>query len=78
MKVTDVPQRAKDRRRTLAQARKGFAVREAPQFVDAFKTLSSVELVLDAFDREKTRTDGVGKVFSALSVAWNGRKSWRV
>lgn len=78
MKIADVPQRAKDRRKTLTQARKGLVVREVPHFVDAFKTVSSVEAILDAFDREKTRTDGVGSVFSALSSAWNGRKSWRV
>lgn len=78
MKISDVPQKARDRRKTLAQARKGLPVRQVPQFVDAFKTISSVELVLDAFDREKTRTDGVGQVFSALSSAWNGRKSWRI
>jgi hypothetical protein len=78
MKITDVPQRAKDRRKTLAQARKGLVAREVPQFVDAFKTISSVELILDAFDRGKTRTDGVGQFFTALSSAWNGRKSWRV
>ena len=78
MKIADVPQRAKDRRRTLAQARKGVPSREVPQFVDAFKTVSSIELVLDAFDREKLRTDGVGMVFTALSEAWNGRKSWRI
>lgn len=78
MKVADVPQRSKDRRRTLAQARKGVARREVPQFVDAFKAISSVESVLDAFDREKHRTDGVGQVFTALSEAWNGRKAWRI
>jgi hypothetical protein len=77
MKISDVPQKARDRRRTLSQARKGIPARTVPKFVDAFKAISSVELILDAFDREKVRVDGVGKVFSALSSAWNGRKSWR-
>jgi len=80
MKVEDIPQTQKDRRRLLSAARKGFAPREAVQYRDAFATLTSIELILDAFDREKApaRTDNIGKFFEALSSAWNGRKSWRV
>jgi len=78
MRVEDVSQTGRDRRRTLRQARQGKVVPVTPSYVDALKTFSSLELLFDAFDREKTRTDNVGKFAAALSSAWNGRKSWRV
>jgi hypothetical protein len=78
MRVEDVPQTGRDRRRTLRQARLGLVVPETTKYADAFKTFSSLELLFDAFDREKTRTDNVGKFANALSSAWNGRKSWRI
>lgn len=78
MKVEDIPQTQRDRRRLLSAARKGLHQREAIQYRDAFATFTSIELVLDAFDREKTRADNVGSFFTALSNAWNGRKAWRV
>jgi hypothetical protein len=78
MRVEDISQRRRDRRKTLSVARTGFTPKQAISYRDAFATLTSIELVLDAFDREKTRTDNVGQFFTALSNAWNGRKLWRV
>ena len=78
MRLEDIPQTGRDRRRTLRQARKGSVVPDAPNYVDAFKTFSSLALLFDAFDREKLRTDNVGKFANALSTAWQGRKAWRI
>ena len=78
MRVEDVPQTGRDRRRTLRNARTGLVVREVPKYADALKTFTSLELLFDAFDREKARTDSVGKFANALSSAWKGRKTWRV
>lgn len=78
MRLEDVRQRARDRRKVLVAARTGLGTPDAKNYRDAFATFTSIELVLDAFDREKARTDNVGGFFTALSNAWNGRKAWRV
>jgi hypothetical protein len=78
MRLEDIRQRTRDRRKVLAAARKGLPAADSKNYRDAFATFTSIELVLDAFDREKGRPDNVGYFFTALSNAWNGRKSWRV
>lgn len=78
MRLEDVRMRARDRRKVLSTARTGLGTPDTKNYRDAFATFTSIELVLDAFDREKTRPDNVGGFFTALSNAWNGRKAWRV